>query len=104
MLTALAGVAAAVLLVVLCVNLASREEGLRLGDDVFTAGRADRLARTIERDGPVLYPDLLARSTDHNLYIQHLGDDPSRGWLAFEADVDDPRCQLRWDADEEHFT
>lgn len=103
-LTAMAGVAAGVLLVVLFVNLASREEGLQLGDEVFVAGRADQLARTIDRGGPVLYPDPLKRSAGRNLYVQHLGDEPTAGWLAFQAHFDDPSCQLRWDDDGEHFT
>ena len=102
--TGLAGVAFAVVLVVLFVSLASREGGLGLGDEVFTAGRADRLSRSIERDGPVLYPDPLKRSAGRNLYIQHLGETPTTGWLAFEAQVEDPRCQLVWVADGRHFT
>lgn len=103
-LTGVAGVAAAALLVGLFVSLATKEEGLQLGDKVFTAGRADRLARSIDRDGPVLYPDPLKRSAGRNIYIQHLGDKAATGWLAFEAQVSDPRCQLVWDRDGREFT
>lgn len=103
-LTGVAGVAAAALLVGLFVSLATKEEGLQLGDKVFTAGRADRLARSIERDGPVLYPDPLKRSAGRNIYIQHLGEKATAGWLAFEAQVSDPRCQLVWDEGTRTFT
>jgi hypothetical protein len=68
---------------------------INLGDDRFNAGRAERLAKEIGDGGglPFLYPDLVGK--DRNLFVQHLGDDPEKGWVAFGAfDPDDPSCSV----------
>ena len=37
---------------------------------------------------------------DRNIYVQHLGDDPQVGWVAFGAfDPDDPSCAVVIDRD-----
>lgn len=66
----------------------------------FELGKASDYARTIARDGPLLFPDPQGRSRD--IYIQHLGDD---AWLAFEARVSGaPRqCVLKWEQSPRHF-
>ena len=66
----------------------------------FELGRASDYARTIARDGPLLFPDPQGRSRD--IYIQHLGED---AWLAFEARVPGaPRqCAVRWEQGARHF-
>ena len=66
----------------------------------FELGKATDYARTIARDGPLLFPDPQGRSRD--IYIQHLGDD---AWLAFEARVSGaPRqCVVKWEAGPRHF-
>jgi hypothetical protein len=60
----------------------------------FELGRASDYAKTIARDGPLLFPDPQGRSRD--IYIQHLGED---SWLAFEARVSGAprRCVLKWE-------
>ena len=60
----------------------------------FELGRATDYAKTIARDGPLLFPDPQGRSRD--IYIQHLGGD---AWLAFEARVPGaPRqCAVKWE-------
>ena len=65
----------------------------------FELGKATDYARTIARDGPLLFPDPQGRSRD--IYIQHLGED----WLAFEARVSGtPRqCVVKWEAGPRHF-
>lgn len=75
---------------------ANRNGDIQLGDKLFNAGGAVRMAKAIDRDGPILFPDPLKRSAGRNLYVQHLGSDWETGWLAFEAQVDDPRCQVVW--------
>ena len=75
---------------------------INLGDDRFNAGRTKRLADAIEEGGglPFLYQDLVGN--DRHLFVQHLGDDPDKGWVAFGAfDPDDPACVVEIDRDEE---
>lgn len=82
---------------------ANRNGDIQLGDKLFNAGGAVRMAKAIDRDGPILFPDPLKRSAGRNLYVQHLGSDWETGWLAFEAQVDDPNCQLVWERAVEQF-
>jgi hypothetical protein len=56
---------------------------VRLGDDVFVAGSAERLSAAIAADGPLLLADVA--SGDRDVYLQHLGDDPASGWVVFDA-------------------
>ncbi|HEX9683363.1 MAG TPA: hypothetical protein VGA13_09790 [Acidimicrobiales bacterium] len=97
LLIAAAGVAAGIAMVVAVVVLG--ESGtieLQLGDETFGAGRADVMTDVIARDGPVLYPDLLGR--DRPIWLQHLGEDPTRDWFAFDAIAPgaDGRCVTEW--------
>jgi len=66
----------------------------------FELGRATDYAKTIARDGPILFPDPQGRSRD--IYVQHLG---GTDWLAFEARVSGaPRqCVLNWERDGRQF-
>jgi hypothetical protein len=88
-----------VVVTVLVALAASRGDvEIRLGDDRFDAGRSERLAEEIDDGGglPFLYQDLV--SGDRNLYVQHTGDDPDAGWVAFGAfDPDDPTCAVELD-------
>jgi hypothetical protein len=71
---------------------------IKLGDERFEAGRTESIADRIERDGglPALYPDLVNR--DRPIFVQHTGDDPDEGWVAFGAfDPDDPSCLVEID-------
>ena len=50
-------------------------------------GRTDTLADIIDRDGPLLLPDLVG--DDRTIVVDHTGDDPQQGWaiwLAHPAD------------------
>jgi hypothetical protein len=78
---------------------------VRLGDDDFEVGKADALARRIERDGPLLFQDLLIGGT-RDIYVNHLGTDDEVGWVAFEARVPgtDRTCTLVWDNVKKSFT
>jgi hypothetical protein len=73
---------------------------INLGDDRFEVGEAEEILELIdEGDGlPALFPDLVNR--DRPLYVQHTGDDPEAGWVAFGAfDPDDPSCLVEIDRD-----
>lgn len=90
-------VIAAVLMVVFVLRLAqSPDAKVQLGDEVFGVGQVRRLAPLVDRDGPLLFQDLLGR--DRDLFVQHLGDDATKGWVAFEAHAPgQPRtCHLVW--------
>jgi hypothetical protein len=86
----------AVLILVFVLRL-SRTEGakVKLASDVFRVGSARHFAPEIARHGPLLFQDPLARGTGRNIYVQHLGADPSTGWIAVAA----PRgtsCDVSW--------
>lgn len=80
---------------------------VRLGDQTFQGGNAERLAKEIADRGPIFYGDVSdSGSGDHrDIILQHLGDDPDEGWSAFRAQPPGkPRdCTWTWQADEELF-
>jgi hypothetical protein len=77
---------------------------LRLGDQTFRGGSAERLAREIDERGPIIYGDV-SGNKDRDMILQHLGDDPEEGWYAFlAAPIDRARdCTWTWQPDEELF-
>jgi hypothetical protein len=66
----------------------------------FDVGLARQRADTVDRSGPILFPDPQGHSRD--IFVQHLGGD---SWTAFEARVTgSPRqCVLNWKQDAHHF-
>ncbi len=78
------------------------ESGLRfdLGDDEFEAGAATLQADEIAENGPITYPD--PANFDDPIWVQHLGEDPLRGWYAFDAVVDG-ECVVAWEPGSEEF-
>lgn len=92
-------------LFVISVTIGKRDSpDLRLGDQTFRAGDAERRAAEIERDGPILFSDVSGRQ-DRDLILQHIGDDPEEGWHAIAAQpIDRARdCFWDWRPDEEIF-
>lgn len=77
---------------------------LNLGDQTFPAGNAEEKAELIAKSGPILYGDVSGRK-DRDLILQHIGDDPTKGWHAFlAAPIDKSRdCTWIWQPDEELF-
>lgn len=76
---------------------------VKMGVDTYDAGPAKDRARNIADSGPLLFPDVSSGQRD--IYLQHLGTDPTTGWLAFDARLPgQPRnCTLQWKADQQHF-
>jgi hypothetical protein len=109
MVLAVGGVVLGLVLVILLFVLAIpslTESGTvtpNLGVDTFNAGSAESRSRSIARDGPFLFSDVAGRQRD--IYLQHIGDDPTTGWYAFDArQVGQPReCSLEWQADDAEF-
>ena len=76
---------------------------IKLGDADFDDGQIGRISEEIDDRGPILYSDVAGRSRD--LILQHLGDDPEVGWVAFEArPIGEPRdCFFQWDDNAQQF-
>ena len=76
---------------------------LHLGSADFDAGSAKDRAADIARSGPILLPDPSGGSRD--IYLQHLGSEVGRGWLAFDSRKagEGRQCTLRWEAASGHF-
>lgn len=93
-----AGVAVGLALIAAVVWLAgsSGQVEVRLGDRDFRDLDAARIGAEIAERGPVLFSDVAGGSRD--IILQHLGDDPESGWLAFEARRagQDRRCFFQW--------
>ena len=96
------GVLCAALLVVLVLQLTrSPDVKVQLGDEVFEAGRAKDLARSAN-EHPLLFQALVG---DRDIYLQHLGRDPTQGFHAFESYAPGAprRCQLQWERERRVF-
>jgi hypothetical protein len=76
---------------------------VRLGSDTFAEHDAEDAARDIAENGPILLPDLAGG--DRDIYLQHFGDDPNEGWIAFAARPPgvSRSCTLQWDSRDEVF-
>lgn len=90
-----------VLLVYLLIQAASDGKGvaLNLGVDRFTVGDATEQRALIERDGPLLFSDASGNGQKRPIFVNHIGDDSTKGWVAFDARPPEgaPGCFLRWD-------
>lgn len=98
-----AGVAVGLALIAAVVWLAgsSGQVEVRLGDRDFRDLDAARISAEIAERGPVLFSDVAGGSRD--IILQHRGDDPESGWLAFEARRagQDRRCFFQWRAEDD---
>ena len=94
----LAGVVVALglALAVLLLTRTGTDVEIRLGDRDFRDMQTGRISAEIADRGPILFPDVADGSLD--IILQHVGDDPDAGWLAFEArragQIRD--CFFRW--------
>jgi hypothetical protein len=92
---------AVAVLVVFLVSANKAEEGssiqVNLGDEMFDAGVATDRAQTIADGGPILFSDVAGGQRD--IFLQHQGDDPKTGWLAFDVRTPGQSrdCMLQWD-------
>ena len=96
-----------ILIVVFVVALPSlTEEGkveVKLGTDTFVVGQARPRAESVATNGPFLFSDVANGQRD--IYVQHIGDDPLTGWLAFDARLPGAvrDCSLEWKAERNEF-
>jgi hypothetical protein len=85
------------------VRVASKNpEIANLGPEIFRFD-AERLADEIDDRGPFLLKDPLNRGRE--LYVQHTGSSPKRGWQAISAYAAEPDldCLLHWRESDEEF-
>jgi hypothetical protein len=77
---------------------------LRIGDQTFQGGNAERLAEEIADRGPILYGDV-SGAKDRDVILQHLGKDPDTRWYMFRAQPPDKGrdCTWEWQPDEQLF-
>lgn len=74
---------------------------LRLGDDVFNAGQAERLSAQVASEGPLLFSDVSGRGQVQPIYVAHFGDDPRLQWSPVSAVAPGASegCFLVWSAE-----
>jgi hypothetical protein len=88
----------AVLLVVFVLRLARQPGGkVNLGDQEFALGKDTVFAPKVAARGPLIFAPLRGSLV---LYVQHLGSDAAKGWLAIGAQVPGqaPNCAVQWRA------
>ena len=101
----LAGVVVALGLVgaVLLLTRTGTDIEIRIGDQDFRDMETGRISAEIADRGPILFGDVADGSLD--IILQHVGDDPDAGWLAFEArrPGQSRDCFFRWRAEQADF-
>ena len=101
----LAGVVVALGLVlgVLLLSRGGTDVEIRLGDRDFRDMETGRISAEIADRGPILFGDVADGELD--IILQHLGDDPESGWLAFEArrPGQSRDCFFEWQAGQAEF-
>lgn len=63
----------------------NRKREIRSGDYTFRVGPVDDIAELVKRDGPILYPDLRDTTYQRTIVVDHVGDEPARGWQVYYA-------------------
>ncbi len=75
------------------------QKDARIGADVFEVGRVDRLADSVARDGPILFPNLIGPAGQRPVGLVHDGPTDFEGWRVFSlrpaGNADD--CLVRVD-------
>ncbi len=55
----------------------------RSGSDVFEVGRVDKLADSVARNGPILFPNLVGPAGKRPVGLAHAGPTDFDGWMVF---------------------
>jgi len=61
------------------------EVTVQTGDRTFVVGNVADVAKSVAKNGPILYPDLRDSNGTRSIVIEHTGDDPARGWQVYYA-------------------
>ncbi|MGD9703021.1 MAG: hypothetical protein AB7Q42_15125 [Acidimicrobiia bacterium] len=65
------------------VFMSRNPQDTRLGDPTFAVGRVDRVAESIEENGPQLFPDLKSPEGERSIVVAHQGADDLSGWRVY---------------------
>ena len=98
------GVVVAVIVAISLIELSSNGSVKnQLSSPTFLAGRAQDYAPLVAQNGPILLPD--PQGGSRNVYLQHLGPDPSVGWITILAvpPGEVPRCVVTWEQSAQLF-
>ena len=71
----------------------------------FEIGRVEDIAKLVREGGPILYPDLRDSTGKRSIVIDHVGEDPAKGWqvyYAYPADRDES-CLVEHIANSRNF-
>jgi hypothetical protein len=100
---AIAGVVfgVAMIVLVLFVNSTSKDVQVGSSSTEFPAGRAVDRAKDVAQQ-PLLFPD--PANGGRPIILQHLDPDPLKGWVAFDAAVNDCPTEIQWHAETHDFT
>ena len=81
-------------LIAVVVTHNANESNRRAGADVFEVGRVDRLADSVARNGPILFPNLVGPAGQRPVGLAHDGASDFEGWRVFSLrpDGDAPDC------------
>jgi hypothetical protein len=73
--------------------------------EVFEAGNASERARSIAKDGPLLFSDVSGGGQNRPIFVNHLGDDTKTGWYAIDAVPPGAPdgCFLEWNREAKEF-
>ncbi|MDE0161127.1 MAG: hypothetical protein OXL98_05260 [Acidimicrobiaceae bacterium] len=98
-----AAVALGLVLGVLLLSRGGAGVEIRLGDRDFRNMETGRISAEIADRGPILFGDVADGELD--IIVQHLGDDPESGWLAFEArrPGQSRDCFFQWQVEQAEF-
>ena len=70
-------------LIAVVVTHNANESNRRVGADVFEVGRVDRLADSVTRNGPILFPNLVGPAGQRPVGLAHDGASDFEGWRVF---------------------
>ena len=82
-LTVLAALFGLLWLIAVVVSGNADQKDARIGADVFEVGRVDRLADSVERNGPILFPNLIGPAGERPVGLTHDGPTDFEGWRVF---------------------
>ena len=59
------------------------EPTAEINNKVFEVGKVTSMAKAVDRDGPILFPDLRSPDGVRSVVLDHTGDDPAKGWQVY---------------------
>jgi hypothetical protein len=85
---------------ILAISANDPDVDVNLGDDEFQIHALEARAESVTERGPLFFND--PTGGNRPLVVNHLGDEPEEGWVAFLAIAPDSEaCVVSWDEDDE---